>query len=122
MTAKRYQPQLGKNQKLAMSVLADHGVWQAGAPYGVGTDHQTGLVMAGLVGRALVRLDRHERYCLTMAGYAWLLRQAADDLGMTTFGSDASKAMVNRIQRFAQCALLTGVHKNSPVDWRGDPV
>jgi len=122
MSAKRCQPALGRRQRLAMGVLADHGVWQVGMPYGIGSDYETGKVMGSLVGQGLVAFfTRDWVYRLTMAGYAWLIREAADDLGMTEFGSDAAEQMVNRIKHLAQCARLTGLQHN-PVNWRGEPV
>src|SRR5262245_1024192 len=100
-----------------MAVLFDHGAWQPGAPYGIGRDSATGQVLRSLVGRGLVDSDwtgvagaDGTRYWLTMAGYVWLIRDAAGDLGMTRFGSGAADLVAQRISHLAQCARLTGVH------------
>src|SRR6516225_511772 len=106
MVAKHVQPRLGSRQKLALGVLFDHGVWEPGMPYGIGTDTATGLVMDSLHGR----------------GLAWLLRDSAGDLGMVGFGNKAIERVANRISQLAQCARLVGVHGGNPVDWRGNPV
>jgi len=124
MPGKHYQLSLGRNQRLAMHVLFDQGVWYPGAPYGVGTDGATGRIMESLHGRGLAdRAPVHDgnRYSLSMAGYAWLIRNAAGDLSMTGFGSDAANVVADRIKHLAQCAYLTGV-QGRPVDWRGNPV
>jgi len=121
MVAKHVQPRLGSRQKLALGVLFDHGVWEPGMPYGIGTDTATGLVMDSLHGRGMARLHR-DRYCLSPEGYAWLLRDSAGDLGMVGFGNKAIERVANRISQLAQCARLVGVHGGNPVDWRGNPV
>jgi hypothetical protein len=123
MSAKRVQPHLGRNQRLAMGVLFDHGVWAPGMPYGIGTDSKTDRVMCSLIGRHLAKVTEtgEARYCLTMAGYAWLIRDASDSLAMTEFGSEASEAVEQRIRHLATCSRLVGAH-NRPVDWRGNPV
>lgn len=113
---------LGSRQRLAMGVLFDHGVWQIGAHYGIGSDHETEPVIISLVPRGLARLDDLGRYCLTMAGYAWLIRDAAYDLGLAEFGSDAAEAVEARIRHLAACTRLVGAHGGRPVDWRGNPV
>lgn len=120
MAAKHAQPRLGRNQRLAMGVLFDHGIWQPGAPYGIGTDTATSRVMASLFQRGMAR-DHQGRYCLSPAGYAWLIRDAAGDLGMIEFGETAYQ-VATRISQLAQCSGLVGVHNGNPVDWRGNPV
>ena len=120
MTARRVTAALGRNQRLAMGVLFDHGVWEPGMPYGIGTETLTGRVMDALLRRGLARLDR-DRYCLSTEGYAWLIKDTACDLTGIGFGSTALERVTTRISQIAQCARLTGV-QGRPVDWRGNPV
>jgi len=103
-----------------MGVLFDHGVWQTGAPYGVGTDGQTRASLVTLVNRGLARLHA-DRFCLTEAGYAWMICEAAADLRMVSFGSVGADMAIQRITHLAQCARLVGA-QGGPVDWRGNPV
>jgi len=129
--AKRVLPHLGRKQRLAVWTLFDQGYWQPGVPWGIGTDAATGKVMRSLVARDLADSDYTglpgpdgSRYWLTMAGYAWLIADAAASLRGLGFGTDAAEALTQRISHLAQCARLVGVlgGNGHPVDWRGNPV
>jgi hypothetical protein len=115
-------PVLGRRQRLALGMLADHGYWQPGVPWGIGSDSDTRRALDSLVLRGMAAFEREnaahdDRWVLAVDGWSWLLSSTSLGLRGLSSGSDAADAVLNRIAHLAALARLS---RDGPVNWKGE--
>jgi hypothetical protein len=123
----RDRRQAGKRQRSMLRGLGSHGVWSPGCGWGAGAaDRNTEGVLRTLVMRGEVTTNAAPgraptRWWLTALGYAWLVHDAAHDMGMVSIDSKAfqlaAKAAAGAVAQAQLASALGG-----PVNWKGELV
>lgn len=123
----RDRRQAGKRQRSMLRVLGRRGVWSPGCGWGAGAnDRHTEAVLRTLVLRGEVTTDAApgrapSRWWLTSPGYAWLVHDAAHDMGMVSLGSKAFQLAAGAaVAAAAQAQLASAL--GGPVNWKGELV
>jgi DNA-binding IclR family transcriptional regulator len=111
-------PVLGRQQRMIMNMLFEHGHWSPESQWCVGSLSTTHHALMALERRGLVQ-HTGPRYWLTPPGWSWLAASTALDLRLLSYGTPVFEKVTDRLQAIASMARLTG-RERAPVNWRGD--
>jgi hypothetical protein len=106
---------LGRRQRTVLRDIGDYGCWHSNRIIVGDRLGATRAVVRTLMARGLLCHTESGRYYMTMAGYAWLIMDAARDLAQCSADSEGCQRAAERIQHLGALA-------QAEPNWHGEAV